>query len=46
MYFTVTVQTPTKLSDEQRELLKALDSTLNTESSSKEGFFKKFKGKK
>ncbi len=46
LYFTVTVQTPTKLTDEQKELLRALGSTLNTENSSKEGFFKKFKGKK
>ncbi len=46
LYFTVTVQTPTKLTDEQKELLKSLDSTLNTENASKEGFFKKFKGKR
>ncbi len=46
LYFTVTVQTPTKLNDEQKELLKALGATLDAESGSKEGFFKKFKGKK
>ena len=46
LYFTVTVQTPTKLNDEQKELLKALGATFDADNSSKEGFFKKFKGKK
>ena len=46
LYFTVVVHTPTNLTEEQKEMLKSFDQTIDSGSTSKDGFFKKFRSKK